>query len=75
MIIGTCEFGLDLNKVNEIDTIVNKAVEECKGCVVRDKCMGARCVFTNYVTMGDFYKPNLVECNMLNLKLKINEYI
>lgn len=32
-----------------------------------------RCLFTNYVTTGDYYKPNLVECNMLNLKLKINK--
>lgn len=67
--------GLSIEKLNEINEIIDKEVTECRECVMNNKCLGSRCLFTNYATTGDYIKPNLVECNMMNVKLLINDLI
>lgn len=74
-IIGDCENGLVKEKLERITSITSKKVDECLECSVYKCCIGPRCVFTNYVTNGNYYTPNIVECNMMNLKLQINNYI
>lgn len=66
--IGNIYEGFNHKKIKELNDINNKIVEECEDCMLYDYCTSTRCLIINYVTMGEFYKPNLVNCNILNIK-------
>lgn len=70
--IGSLYHGIDYEKLKEIDCINNNRdkVVACKECLLFDYCKSTRCLMLNYVTTGDYYKPNLVNCNIINIKSK-----
>lgn len=67
-LLGNIYKGIDFNKLLQIDEINKKKVDECSECQLYRFCKSVRCLFINYVTEGDYYKPNLVSCNLLNIK-------
>lgn len=71
-IIGNLCDGIDKKRYDEVVKITSNKVSECEACAASSYCTGARCVFTNYVTTGDYYKPNLVECNLMNNRIEVN---
>jgi len=71
--IGNVYNGVNLIKINEIKEINREMVQECKDCELYRYCLSTRCLLVNYVTTGDYYKPNLVHCNMLNIKVDLVE--
>lgn len=66
--VGNAGSGLIPEKIDYINKIKNTRILECSDCALSPYCLSARCIFANYATTGDFDKPNLVQCNMINIK-------
>lgn len=76
MCIGDIYSGIDRCKYEEIYLMNQRKVEECFECSMKSYCSSNRCLLVNYVTTGNWLSPNLVECNMMNIKyaIAIEEY-
>jgi len=66
--IGTVQNGLDTTMLQRIKEINAPEISECSGCGLYHYCTSTRCRFINYATTGDYFKPNIVACNMLGIK-------
>lgn len=64
--LGDIYKGIDLNKVKSLNNINNISLKECEGCVLYEECLSPRCKLINYVTMGDYFIPNLAHCIHMN---------
>lgn len=67
-VVGNVVTGLLPEKIDYINKIKNTQLHDCSDCALSPYCISARCIFANYATTGDFNKPNLVQCNMINIK-------
>lgn len=75
--IGNVYDGLDNKKVEEIACINRNRdkVEGCQECRLAKYCSNTRCLLENYAITGDYYKPNLVNCNLMNIKYNLCDYM
>ena len=67
-VVGNAASGLLTEKLAYINKVKNTTIHECADCALSPYCLSARCIFANYATTGYFDKPNLVQCNMINIK-------
>jgi uncharacterized protein len=67
-IIGDVLSGIDDAKLKRIKKILEGKVDLCANCAMSDRCTSSRCLFLNYATTKNYYTPNLVECNMMNIR-------
>lgn len=67
-IVGNARTGLVPEKIAYINKVKSTTIHECSDCALSPYCLSARCIFANYATTGDFNQPNLVQCNMINIK-------
>lgn len=67
-VVGNVGTGLIPEKIDYINKIKSTSIHECSDCALSPYCLSTRCIFANYATTGDFNKPNLVQCNMINIK-------
>lgn len=75
--IGNVFSGLDDKKIMTI-ACINKnrdKVEGCEECILSKYCSNTRCLLENYAVTGNYYKPNLVKCNMMNIKYNLCNYM
>jgi len=72
-IIGDVINGINKNKLKELEKVICQEVSICDGCKLYDYCEATRCLLVNYATTGDYLKPNLVKCNMMNVQLCVLE--
>ncbi len=72
-IIGNVVDGVDDEKFNQVKRMICKKIKSCENCAIYDCCEATRCLLVNYSINGDCFKPNLVECNMMNVKLQLIE--
>lgn len=75
--LGDVRNGVLSDALSFIDSITSKNTDECASCTRKQFCTAYRCFFINYASTGDYYSPNLVMCNLLNVKhyLERNESI
>lgn len=75
--IGNIFTGFDYDMINSIVCINNDRlqVEGCKDCNLFDYCDSTRCLLVNYAINGNYYKPNLVNCNIMNIKYNLCDYL
>ncbi len=72
-IIGDIYNGLKEEMLKKISDINDRELEECCDCEMYSYCTAVRCRFINYATSGDYYNPNPVTCNMMNVKVALCE--
>jgi len=70
-IIGNVYEGINELKKQRLKNVITLEVEECVDCKLKACCPSTRCLLVNYVTNGKLIAPNLVECNMMNVKYDI----
>lgn len=71
--IGNVFTGLDKEKIEKITKIncSRDKVKGCDDCELSGYCESTRCLLVNYALNGDYYKPNLVNCNLMNIKYSL----
>ncbi len=71
--IGNVYEGLEYKRIDEIKCINRNRdkVEGCQECSLASFCSNTRCLLENYAINGDYYKPNLVRCNLMNIKYNL----
>ncbi len=67
--IGSLEEGFDAEKINEINAISLKDIDQCIGCTAYACCPTTRCKLMNYSVNGDYYKP----CESICLNMRVKE--
>lgn len=72
-IIGNVVDGINDEKLKQVKNIICQKILSCSGCAIYDCCIATRCLLVNYAINGDYSKPNLVECNMMHIKLELME--
>lgn len=70
-IIGNVETGVDIKKLSRIEEINKYPLEVCPDCELQLYCSSVRCKLVNYFTNGSYADPNLVQCNMMNIKYQV----
>lgn len=75
--IGNVFTGLDKEKIEKITKIncSRDKVEACGDCELSRYCESTRCLLVNYALNGDYYKPNLVNCNLMNIKYNLCDFM
>lgn len=73
--IGNVYDGLEYRRIEEIKCINRNRdkVEGCQECSLAPYCSNTRCLLENYAINGDYYKPNLVRCNLMNIKYHLGD--
>lgn len=70
--LGNVRKGIDKAALDFIDNITSKHTNECSDCTHSKFCTTNRCFFINYASTGDYYSPNLVMCNLRNIKHRLD---
>jgi uncharacterized protein len=69
--MGNVRTGIQEEKCEYINKINSKTISSCEKCGHKSHCMSYRCLLINYTTTGSYYSPNLVMCNLMNVKHKL----
>lgn len=56
-----------------IDKINSKEIDSCSTCTHNKFCMSSRCLLINYASTGSYYSPNLIMCNLMNVKHRLSK--
>lgn len=72
--IGDVTTGINKSELKKIDSITSKETEGCSECSYKKFCTTYRCCFINYASTGDAYSANLVMCNMMNIKKRLDDF-
>lgn len=73
-IIGNVIDGLNYEKIMIYQNICKGKNRKCDGCGHEEACISSRCKLLNMITMGDYYSPSPIVCNVENIKKKISEH-
>lgn len=65
---------LDKNKVQKLQQISKQENRECEDCTNKKYCISTRCKIINKLTMGDYFSPNPVICNIENIKYQYLDF-
>ena len=71
--IGDTGNGINENALKKIDGITSKNPDGCDECTYKHFCTANRCIFINYASTGNAYSANLVMCNMMNVKRRLDK--
>lgn len=63
--------GINNNICSFIDEINEHNIDDCNSCVHKQHCISCRCYLINYASTGSYYSPNLVMCNLMNVKHRL----
>ncbi len=72
-IIGDLVHGIDSEQIRRIEAVNETELTGCRECGMYDYCAAVRCRFINYATTGSCISPNLVTCQMMNVKVSLCE--
>ena len=68
---GNVKFGIDKQKVEQLNKLMDSKVYECSDCSYYDCCMTCRCYFFNEKLTGSMYSPSGVVCAVEHLRMKL----
>lgn len=71
--IGHVKTGIDSAALLRIDNINEKDIQGCTECDFKQRCISSRCLLINYATTGSYLSPNLVTCNMMNVRHRLSK--
>lgn len=73
--IGDIYNGMDKEKIEMINRLNHKVVEECVDCSNYKYCITSRCLLLNNQLTGDYYTPSAVICMLERVKLRLQGLI
>lgn len=68
--IGTLEQGIFQDKIQELEAIYKKEIEDCNGCDFKGYCTSYRCRFLNELLNGNLYHASPIMCEFENVMYK-----
>ncbi len=69
--IGNIAEGIDMQRLEELQTEARQRIDECAGCSRYDYCNGTRCKIINKVMTGKSDSPSPIVCNIENIRVKL----
>lgn len=70
--LGDVRKGVDIGALYKTDRITSCENEGCRQCTRKQFCTAYRCCFLNYASTGDYYSPNLVMCNLMSIRNRLD---